>query len=69
MSIRQRIRTGKHELVVTGTSKAGFRLASRDGAGNLSYVGPVHAKQKDAIEAGEREFNKTPKVVRPKKAA
>jgi hypothetical protein len=56
-------------LVVTGTAKTGFRLASRDGAGGLSPFGPTYPKQKDAIAAGEGKFKQTAKITRPRKAA
>jgi hypothetical protein len=69
MSIRSKIRHGKGELVVTGSSKTGFRLASRDGAGGISAFGPTYTKQKDAIEAGTAKFKQTAKITRPRKAA
>jgi len=69
MSARDRIRKGRGELVVTGTAKNGFRLASRDGAGGLSPFGPTYPKQKDAIEAGNVKFKQTAKITRPRKAA
>lgn len=69
MSIRSKIRHGKGELVVVGTAKTGFRLASRDGAGGISAFGPTYGKQKDAIAAGEGKFRQTAKITRPRKAA
>lgn len=69
MSARDRIRKGRGELVVVGTAKTGFRLASRDNAGGLSPFGPTYAKQKEAIAAGEGKFRQTAKITRPRKAA
>lgn len=64
MSIRDRVRKGRGELVVAGDAKHGYRLGCRDKAGTITLFGEPLPKQKDALAYGESKYGKTPKVTR-----